>query len=271
MSSRMRASLRVLKQAAKGAAAGGSTHFGFRDVPLNAKQAMVGQVFARVASRYDLMNDLMSGFLHRSWKNAFVSDLAPTPGMKVLDCAGGTGDIAFRVLEKADRANVTVLDASAEMLEVGRERAMKRNFSDESVRFIEGNAENLPFEDATFDAYTISFGMRNVPRPAVAVDEAIRVLKPGGRFMMLEFAQVRSYMLRQAYDAYSFNVLPALGQVVAGDRDSYQYLVESIRKFPKQEEFLNLMKDAGLIACSVEDYSQGLVASYSGFKRTKGK
>lgn len=236
-------------------------------MPLAAKQALVGQVFSRVAPQYDLMNDAMSAFLHRAWKLSFVRTLAPTSGMRVLDCAGGTGDIALRVLQAAPGAVVSVLDVSREMLDVGRARAVREAVSDEALRFIEGNAENLPFEDESFDAYTISFGMRNVPRPHIAVDEALRVLRPGGRFLMLEFAQVRNPALCSAYDAYSFNVIPALGEAIAGDRASYQYLVESIRKFPKQEQFLHIMKEAGLVANTVTDYTFGVAACYSGFKR----
>ncbi len=244
----------------------GTTHFGFRDVPLDAKQSLVGGVFARVASRYDVMNDLMSAGTHRAWKSSFVNALAPVAGMKVLDCAGGTGDIAFRVLRAAPGTTVTVCDISREMLDVGRKRARDAGVSEDVLRFVEGNAENLPFGDESFDAYTISFGMRNVPRPDVAVDEALRILKPGGRFLMLEFAEVRNEAVKRLYDAYSFGVIPAIGEAVAGDRDSYQYLVESIRKFPKQEEFLQIMNSAGLRSTSVTDYSFGIAACYSGFK-----
>lgn len=257
----------IVARAARKSASSASTHFGFQDVPLTAKQGLVGQVFSRVASRYDLMNDAMSGFMHRVWKDAFVTDLSPTSDMRVIDCAGGTGDIAFRVIQSAPKTQVTVLDMSPEMLDVGRAKAKKSGIDDDLIRFIEGNAENLPFPDNVFDAYTISFGMRNVPRPAIAMDEAVRVLKPGGRFMMLEFALVQNSLLRQVYDLYSFNVIPAMGQAIAGDRDSYQYLVESIRKFPKQNEILQMMKDAGLVANTATDYSQGIAACYSGFKR----
>lgn len=244
-----------------------TTHFGFRDIPTAAKQGLVGEVFSRVASQYDVMNDAMSGFLHRVWKDAFVADLTPTSAMRILDCAAGTGDIAFRVLRAAPGASVTMMDPSPEMLANGRARAATLNFDKDALRFVKGNAENLPFADDSFDAYTISFGMRNVPRPHVAVDEALRILRPGGRFLMLEFAHVRNSALRAAYDAYSFNVIPSLGAAIVGDRASYQYLVESIRKFPKQEEFLQIMKDAGLVSTSVTDYSFGIAASYSGFKR----
>ncbi len=257
-----------LTRAVRRATSSSSTHFGFRDVPLNAKQGLVGEVFSRVASRYDLMNDVMSGFMHRIWKDSFVADLAPASGIRVIDCAGGTGDIAFRLIQSAPETQVTVLDMSPEMLDVGRMKAKDNGIGENVLRFIEGNAENIPFPDNSFDVYTISFGMRNVPRPAVAMDEAVRVLKPGGRFMMLEFALVRNSLLRRAYDTYSFNVIPRMGQVIAGDRNSYQYLVESIRKFPKQNEILKMMKEAGLAANTVTDYSQGIAACYSGFKRT---
>lgn len=261
---------RILSRSVR-SGANGSTHFGFRDIPMNEKQGLVGEVFARVASRYDVMNDVMSGFLHRTWKDSFVSDMRPTSGMSVLDCAGGTGDIALRIVDRAPDANVTVLDVSGEMLKAGKAKAEARKIPESAMRFIEGNAENLPFPDDSFDIYAISFGMRNVPRPVVAVQEAMRVLRPGGRFMMLEFALVRNEVLRQLYDAYSFNVIPAMGQAVAGDRASYQYLVESIRKFPKQEEFLGIMRDAGFASTSVTDYTNGVAASYSGFKNISPK
>lgn len=252
------------------------THFGFRSVPLRSKQSLVESVFSSVASSYDIMNDLMSAGTHRLWKDAFVADLAPTSHMQVLDCAGGTGDIAFRVLNsrnasRARTANesaqpVIVCDVNEHMLAIGRERAQRMHFTNEDVRFMQGNAENLPFPDNSFDAYLISFGMRNVSRPQVAVDEALRVLKPTGRFMMLEFAKVSNSSLAALYDAYSFRVIPTIGQMVAGDRQSYQYLVESIRKFPSQQQFLQIMNDAGLHCTSVRDYSLGIAACYSGFK-----
>jgi ubiquinone/menaquinone biosynthesis methyltransferase len=239
------------------------------------KEPLVRGVFERVAPSYDVMNDAMSLSVHRAWKRAFVASLAPTPSMRVLDCAGGTADIALRILEmrrsrlpgdEALAQPVTVCDINPEMLKVGRERAKKLGYTKKDIRFVEGNAENLPFQDESMDAYTISFGMRNVPRPELALAEAVRVLRPGGRFLMLEFAAVTNPAVKAIYDAYSFHVIPALGQLIAGDRASYQYLIESIRQFPSQERFADMMRDAGLHNVTVSDYSFGIAAEYSGFK-----
>ena len=217
-----------------------NTHFGFRQVPLGDKQALVDDVFHSVARRYDLMNDLMSGGLHRAWKDALVTAVNPLrkavrPSTKterpfaLLDLAGGTGDIAFRVAEAGGAGTrVTVADINAEMLAVGRERAAKRG---RDIEFIEANAEALPFPDASFDAVTIAFGIRNVPRIEAALDEAYRVLKFGGRFLCLEFSSVDVPGLDALYDLYSFNVIPAVGRAVTGDAEAYRYLVESIRNF----------------------------------------
>lgn len=211
------------------------------------------------------MNDLMSLRVHRLWKDAFVSDISPSGDMRILDCAGGTGDIAERIDQHVQRhggwsdGGVTVCDASAEMVEVGRQRLGGR------AKFLVGDAESLPFEEQ-FDVYTISFGMRNVSQPDVALQEAFRVLKPGGRFMMLEFGQVDNPLIGRIYDIYSFGIIPRIGSMVTGDEASYRYLVESIRKFPGQEEFLGMVRDAGFINCRVNDYSFGIAAVYSGFK-----
>ncbi|MGH6645051.1 MAG: bifunctional demethylmenaquinone methyltransferase/2-methoxy-6-polyprenyl-1,4-benzoquinol methylase UbiE, partial [Bradyrhizobium sp.] len=212
-----------------------TTHFGFRDVPLGDKQTLVNDVFHSVASRYDLMNDLMSAGLHRVWKDAMVSWLAPprTRAFEVLDVAGGTGDVSFRIVDRSrGSARAVVCDINSSMLDVGRERAEKRGLSDR-VDFVEGNAEELPFESGRFDAYTIAFGIRNVPRIDRALSEAYRVLKPGSRFLCLEFSTVDVPGLDKIYDLFSFKVIPPLGKAVTGDSESYQYLVESIRKFPK--------------------------------------
>ncbi|GGA58576.1 ubiquinone/menaquinone biosynthesis C-methyltransferase UbiE [Nitratireductor aestuarii] len=250
------------------AAGGMETAFGFRQVNQGEKQHLVNDVFHRVADRYDLMNDLMSAGLHRAWKAAMVDWLAPSkrPGFRSLDVAGGTGDIAFRIVEASTRnAHVTVLDINGSMLGVGRDRAIKRGI-DQHLTFVEANAEELPFEDNSFDAYTIAFGIRNVPRIHVAMSEAFRVLKPGGRFMCLEFSDVTMPMLDKIYDAWSFNAIPRIGKAVAGDADSYQYLVESIRKFPNQQNFADMIRGAGFSRVSWRDYSGGIAACHSGWK-----
>lgn len=250
------------------AAGGMETAFGFRQVNEGEKQHLVNDVFHRVADRYDLMNDLMSAGLHRAWKAAMVDWLAPSkrPGFRSLDVAGGTGDIAFRIVEASNRnAHVTVLDINGSMLGVGRDRAIKRGI-DQHLTFVEANAEELPFDDNTFDAYTIAFGIRNVPRIHVALSEAFRVLKPGGRFMCLEFSEVTMPMLDKFYDAWSFNAIPRIGKAVAGDAESYQYLVESIRKFPNQQNFADMIRDGGFSRVTWRDYSGGIAACHSGWK-----
>ncbi|HJZ20653.1 MAG TPA: bifunctional demethylmenaquinone methyltransferase/2-methoxy-6-polyprenyl-1,4-benzoquinol methylase UbiE, partial [Bradyrhizobium sp.] len=209
-----------------------TTHFGFRDVPLDDKQTLVNDVFHSVARRYDLMNDLMSAGLHRVWKNLMISALDPPRSdapFALLDMAGGTGDIAFRAAKAAGSGfRATVCDINSDMLEVGRNRAAAREL-DDRVSFVEGNAEALAFPNSSFDAYTIAFGIRNVPRIDRALSEAFRVLKPGGRFLCLEFSTVDVPGLDRIYDLFSFKVIPPLGRAVTGDADSYQYLVESIR------------------------------------------
>ncbi len=245
-----------------------SVSFGFRDVDVEDKQAMVDDVFSSVARRYDLMNDLMSGGMHRLWKSAMVSALNPPrrgAPWRLLDAAGGTGDIAFRVAERSGgHAEIVVADPNAEMLAVGRERAEKLGL--ERVTFREANAEALPFEDAGFDAYTIAFGIRNVPRIETALGEAWRVLKHGGRFLCLEFSEVDTPMLDRVYEAYSFRVIPALGRAVAGDAESYRYLVESIRTFPNQERFAGMIRAAGFERVSHRNFSGGIAALHSGWK-----
>jgi len=245
-----------------------TAQFGAKRVPLAAKQALVNDVFHSVARRYDLMNDLMSFGLHRAWKNALVTAVNPPKAapFAVLDIAGGTGDIAFRIIEAGGaQTRVTVSDINPDMLEVGRERAAI-NDGDAVVTFAEANAEALPFADRSFDAVTIAFGIRNVPRVDRALAEAFRVLKIGGKFVCLEFSVVDVPALDRLYDFYSFNVIPALGRVVAGDAESYRYLVESIRRFPKPQAFAAMLRAAGLGRVSFQAMSGGIVTLHSGWR-----
>ncbi|MBS0536198.1 MAG: bifunctional demethylmenaquinone methyltransferase/2-methoxy-6-polyprenyl-1,4-benzoquinol methylase UbiE [Proteobacteria bacterium] len=245
------------------------THFGYRDVPLEDKQGLVDDVFHSVAKRYDLMNDLMSGGLHRPWKNALVTAVNPPKSdreFRLLDLAGGTGDVAFRVAEAGGfGTHVTVCDINAEMLAVGRERAEKRGL-DGQVTFEQGNAEELPYADQSFDCVTIAFGIRNVPRIDKALKEAHRVLKFGGRFLCLEFSSVDVPGLDRLYELYSFQVIPRVGERVTGDREAYQYLVESIRKFPKPKAFAAMIEAAGFRRVSFTPMTGGVVAMHSGWK-----
>jgi len=247
-----------------GAEEGPKTHFGYREVPEGDKASLVRDVFDSVAPRYDLMNDLMSLGIHRLWKEALMDWLRPQPGMSLVDVGGGTGDIAFRFLEKGG-GPVTVVDINAEMLAQGRDRALDRGIL-EGITWINGNAENLPLEDMSQDAYTTAFCIRNVTHIETALAEARRVLKPGGRFLCLEFSQVTVPALRKLYDAYSFNVLPALGERVAGDRDAYQYLAESIRRFPDQDTFAAMIGNAGLAQVKVRNLSGGIAALHSAWR-----
>ena len=245
------------------------THFGFRTVPLAEKQALVDDVFHTVARRYDLMNDLMSAGLHRAWKDVLVTAVNPPKSDRpfhLLDVAGGTGDISFRTVEAGGAGTrATVCDINTDMLEVGRERAFERGL-DDTVTFAEGNAESLPFPDKSFDAYTIAFGIRNVPRIERALAEAYRVLKPGSRFLCLEFSTVDVPGLDTLYDLYSFNVIPRIGSMVAGDAEAYRYLVESIRKFPKPKVFARMIEDAGFRRVDVRMMTGGIVALHSGWR-----
>ncbi len=242
-----------------------TTHFGFETVRETEKAGRVQGVFNSVASKYDVMNDVMSMGIHRVWKDAMMDWLAPRPGQRLLDVAGGTGDISFRFLKRAGHGHATVLDLTEPMLVEGRQRAEADQMAD-SLNWVVGDAMSLPFEDNTFDVYTISFGIRNVTRPQEALNEAYRVLKPGGRLMVLEFSQLPNDGLQKLYDLYSFNVIPRMGKVIAGDYDSYQYLVESIRKFPDQETFLTMVRAAGFENAKYRNLSLGIAALHSGWK-----
>jgi len=247
--------------------------FGFRDVPEGEKEDLVKEVFSSVAARYDLMNDLMSAGVHRIWKDAMVEWLNPQPGWAVLDVAGGTGDIAFRLAAMArarknekggDEASVTVCDINADMLGEGRRRAGEKG--ETAIEWVCGNAECLPFPDASFDAYTIAFGIRNVTHIDQALAEARRVLKPGGRFLCLEFSKVEVPGLDAIYDAYSFKLLPKIGGLVAKDEESYRYLAESIRRFPAQGKFAQMIADSGLEQVKVRNLSGGIAAMHSAWR-----
>jgi demethylmenaquinone methyltransferase / 2-methoxy-6-polyprenyl-1,4-benzoquinol methylase len=247
---------------------GDQTHFGQRTVRLDEKQSLVNDVFHSVASRYDLMNDLMSFGLHRVWKDILVAKVRPslTRPFSHIDVAGGTGDVAFRVAKVGGRlTDVTVVDVNSDMLRVGETRAARRAFS-KQLTFIEGNAEALPAPDARFDAYTIAFGIRNVPRIDDALKEAYRVLKRGGHFLCLEFSRVDLPVMDRLYDAYSFAAIPPIGKMVTGDGGAYRYLVESIRKFPPPELFADMIRDAGFGRVDFTRLSGGIVAIHSGWK-----
>jgi len=244
---------------------GRTTHFGFQTVAEDEKAGKVHGVFSNVASKYDVMNDVMSVGIHRVWKDAMMDWLAPRDGQRLLDVAGGTGDIAFRFLHRAPGARATVLDMTESMLVEGQKRAEAEQMA-EKLDWIVGDAMALPFEDNSFDVYTISFGIRNVTRIADALSEAFRVLKPGGRLMVLEFSQLPNEGLQKLYDLYSFNVIPKMGKVIAGDEDSYQYLVESIRKFPDQEIFASMIRQAGFEMVKYRNLSMGIAALHSGWK-----
>ncbi|KAL0315965.1 UNVERIFIED_CONTAM: 2-methoxy-6-polyprenyl-1,4-benzoquinol methylase, mitochondrial [Sesamum radiatum] len=261
-----------------------ATSFGFKEVREEEKSQLVGNVFTSVASSYDVMNDLMSGGLHRLWKERLVSELNPFPGMKHLDVAGGTGDVAFRILEHINSVGhramrdteddnllegtkIFVCDINPNMLNVGKKRAQERGLGeDKSLVWVEGDAEALKFEDDSMDGYTIAFGIRNVTHIEKALAEAHRVLKRGGRFLCLELSHVENPMFKQLYDYYSFSIIPALGELVAGDRESYQYLVESIRRFPSQEKFAAMIAEAGFQKVEYENLVGGVVAIHSGLK-----
>ncbi len=249
----------MTKQSAK------TTHFGYREVAEDQKAGMVHGVFTNVASKYDVMNDVMSGGVHRIWKDAMMDWLAPQSGQRLLDVAGGTGDISFRFLKRAPLANAVVLDLTESMLVEGRKRAEADAMAGH-LNWVVGDAMALPFEDNSFDVYTISFGIRNVTRIGDALSEAYRVLRPGGRLMVLEFSQLPNAAMQKAYDLYSFNVIPRMGKLIANDRDSYQYLVESIRKFPNQDRFAAMISDAGFDQVKYRNLTMGVAALHSGWK-----
>ena len=241
-----------------------TTHFGFKTVREEDKVDMVRGVFDNVASKYDIMNDAMSLGVHRLWKTRLIEKLRPHSGQKLLDVGGGTGDIAFKYLDGGGD-DVTVFDINHEMLEVGRDRAIDRGLLN-GIQWMQGNAEELPFEDATFDAYTIAFCIRNVTHIDRALAEARRVLKPGGHFLCLEFSKVVVPGLSQIYDTYSFSLLPKMGELIANDRDSYQYLAESIRRFPDQTTFQGMIQDAGLDVVSYENLTGGIACIHSAWR-----
>ena len=245
------------------------THFGYETVSLDDKQERVDDVFHSVARRYDLMNDLMSGGLHRAWKDALVTAVNPPKSGReftLLDVAGGTGDVAFRIAQAGGAGTrIIVCDINPDMLDVGRERAIERGL-DGVVTFEQGNAEELAYRDRTFDCATIAFGIRNVPRIGRALEEAYRVLKIGGRFLCLEFSSVDVPGLDALYELYSFRVIPRVGEVVTGDREAYQYLVESIRKFPKPKAFAQMIEAAGFRRVSFSPMTGGVVALHSGWR-----
>jgi demethylmenaquinone methyltransferase/2-methoxy-6-polyprenyl-1,4-benzoquinol methylase len=242
-----------------------TTHFGFETILEAEKAERVQGVFSSVASKYDIMNDVMSGGVHRVWKDAMMDWLNPRDGQRLLDVAGGTGDIAFRFLKRAPTATAVVLDLTEDMLIEGRKRAEAEDRAD-LLQWTVGDAMALPFEDNSFDVYTISFGIRNVTRVQDALNEAYRVLRPGGRLMVLEFSQLPNPAMQWAYDRYSFNVIPRMGQIIAGDSDSYQYLVESIRKFPDQERFATMIRTAGFAQVKYRNMTFGVAALHSGWK-----
>lgn len=251
------------------AAGGMETSYGFKSVAAGEKQPLVNDVFHKVANRYDLMNDLMSGGLHRLWKRELITMLnAPRNArpFRLLDVAGGTGDIAIRYAkDSGPNATALICDISPEMLEVGRKRIAEADLENR-ITCVEGNAEELPFESGSFDAYTIAFGIRNVTHIDKALAEAYRVLKPGGRFLCLEFSECRVPILDRAYDFHSFEIIPRLGQWAAGDSESYRYLVESIRRFPKQEAFADLIREAGFSRVTYRNLTGGIAAIHGGWK-----
>jgi ubiquinone/menaquinone biosynthesis methyltransferase len=242
----------------------GKTHFGFETIDASTKAQRVGEVFSSVARRYDLMNDVMSAGIHHVWKNRMLDILAPTLGHHLLDVAGGTGDITFRYKKKTGGL-VTVCDLNQAMLTEGKRRSVDMNMW-QGIEWVCGNAESLPFPDQSFDYYTIAFGIRNVTHIDKALAEAYRVLKPGGKFVCLEFSKVTNPVLAKVYDLYSFKIIPHLGKLLANDSASYQYLVESIRQFPPQEKFAEMIRKAGFSQVQYENLTGGIVAIHSGWR-----
>jgi len=243
-----------------------TTHFGFKTILSSDKASLVHDVFTNVASKYDIMNDVMSLGIHRLWKDALMDWLNPQPGQHLLDVAGGTGDISFRFINRAKGlAKATVFDMTESMLSEGKKRSEAVNLA-KKLEWVCGDAMSLPFKNNMFDVYTISFGIRNVTDIRKAIAEAYRVLKIGGRITVLEFGQMPDELLQKIYNKYSFNVIPELGRLIAGDRESYQYLVESIRRFPKQDDFAELLRLEGFENVKYRNMSFGIAAIHSGWK-----
>lgn len=243
-----------------------TTHFGFQQVPVEDKQRKVADVFHSVAARYDLMNDLLSGGIHRLWKRFTIEVSGVRYGHTVLDIAGGTGDLAYAFARLVgEDGQVVLADINASMLAVGRDRLIDRGVAG-NIRFAQANAESLPFPDNTFDCITIAFGLRNVTHKDKALRSMLRVLKPGGRLLVLEFSKPGNPLLAKAYDAYSFHVMPVIGKVVADDADSYRYLAESIRMHPDQPTLKGMMEEAGFAACEFYNMTGGVVALHKGIK-----
>jgi len=243
-----------------------TTHFGFKTILSSDKASLVHDVFTNVASKYDLMNDVMSLGIHRLWKDALMDWLNPQPGQHLLDVAGGTGDISFKFINRAKGlAKATVFDMTESMLFEGQKRSEAENLT-KNLEWVCGDAMSLPFKNNMFDVYTISFGIRNVTEIRKAIAEAYRVLKIGGRITVLEFGQMPDELLQKIYNKYSFNVIPELGRLIAGDRESYQYLVESIRRFPKQDDFAELLRFEGFENVKYRNMSFGIAAIHSGWK-----
>ena len=240
------------------------TYFGFDKIDEADKDRMVKGIFNNVAPHYDIMNDLMSFGVHRLWKNSLIKRLRPNSSMELIDVGGGTGDLAIKFLQNGGK-KVSIVDINEEMLRIGRDRTINFSFTKEP-KWILSSAERLPFEDSTFDAYVTAFCLRNVTHLNKSLDEAIRVLKPGGRFLCLEFSELVLPQLHKIYDLYSFNILPLIGQVIAKDSDSYKYLVESIRKFPNQQEFASQIKNAGMENITFQNLSCGIASIHSAWK-----
>jgi demethylmenaquinone methyltransferase/2-methoxy-6-polyprenyl-1,4-benzoquinol methylase len=243
-----------------------TTHFGYREVDEDAKAGLVANVFHSVAGRYDLMNDLMSGGIHRIWKRFTIELSAVRTGQSVLDIAGGTGDLAAKFADiVGPTGRVVLADINESMLNVGRDKLLDHGYQG-NLEFVQADAQYLPFPDDSFDCVSIAFGLRNVTDKALALRSMLRVLKPGGRLLVLEFSKPVNPLLEKAYDSYSFRVLPFMGRLVAGDSDSYQYLAESIRMHPDQDTLLGMLEDAGFVNCEYHNLTGGVVALHRGFK-----